>query len=173
MGWIRPQQRPNHSTFETWWETQSVIDSLKFRLSRRTDATQLNLLLGHDEFLHILSDALDAGSVSRTIHDAQDAVLYRMKKLQALTPENNWFKAFWQVLCPLLQLRHRYSASFDSLPAPIAEQLATASQSSMPAASKEKEGGVYDWENDNKEWVGFINKVVGQIAHFEEDGETQ
>lgn len=154
--------------FECWWETQSVMDSLKFRLSRRGDATQLNLLLGHDEFLEILAESLNDGSVAKTIQEAIDIVHERMKRLQALTPENNWFRAFWHVLSPLLQLRHRYSASFDSLPAPLTEQISEAQkQKAERPLQKPKE--MYDWENNNKQWIGFINGVVGQIAHFEEE----
>lgn len=156
--------------FGAWWDTPSVLESLRLRLQRRNNAAQLNLLLNHAEFTEFLSHTLNEGALLPNIQEAQKHVRTRLLQLQQQTPQNNWSDALWSVLVPLLKLRQRYSGAFNAIPSAMAQQIEQSRENVQQYIENQaKKPSLYDWENDNRDWILYINNVVGKITHKEDD----
>lgn len=120
--------------------------------------------------MDFVTHSLYEGAGLPTIQEAQKHVRMRLLQLQQQTPQNNWSDAFWSVLLPLLQLRHKYSGSFDAIPSSVAEQIQqNREQLQQYLESRPKPPALYDWENDNRDWILYINNVVGKIANIKDD----
>lgn len=158
---------------QTWWNSETVTDSMKLRLENHPMGAPLRrLLLVHDFFsilLGILEQTEQVPNFKQARKQVEESLRSYCSKLSQPVP----FRDLWGLLEPLLMLRRISSASMPAIELPWhrlreieAEErpvLEKRRKEREEKASQSREHELWDWDDENTEFKNFATGAVSQI----------
>lgn len=169
----------DNQDFQLWWNSESVVDSMRLRLENHPMGAPLRRLLLLPDFFTTLMYILEATERLPDFKVACRNVEESLKHYCGELQPSISFSELWNLLVPLLSLRKISSASMPSVEVPwkrlqeieAKEGSFWEEQRKLREEKKSHNDELWDWDEENKDFKEFATGAVSQILDAHRSGE--